>query len=111
MKWFIDLRDEHGGLYAISFPYQSGTFKSVVLSLASDEALSGSSLVRIEPFQKGNFTNVVVWSNGIKLDWITKELPPVEEVYLNGRVYKDETKRMEYITKLVQRINTRASRS
>ena len=109
-KWFIDLRDENGELYTISFPYSSGTLKSIVLSLASDEALSGSSFVRIEPFQKGNFTNVVVWSNGVKLDWVTKELPSVEEVTFNGRVYKDESKRMEYISKLVETINLRASK-
>lgn len=110
-KWIIDLQDESGDLYSISFPYQSGTLKSIVLALASDVFLKSTTLVRIEPFQKGNFTNVVVWSDGVKLDWVTKELPPVEGININGRVYKDESKRMEYITNLIQSINRRASRS
>lgn len=104
-KWFIDLEDGEEDLYSISFPYNSGTFKSIVLSLASCESLSLGTQVRIEPYQKGNFTNVVVRADGCKLDWVVKELPPVEYITLNGQRVKDEGKRMAYITTLAQSIN------
>jgi hypothetical protein len=110
-KWFIDLQDESGDHYSISFPYNSGTFKSIILALASDETLNSSSVVRIEPYQKGNFTNVVVWADGVKLDWIVRELPPVEEVTINGRTYKDEAKRNELIASFVEAINGRVKPS
>lgn len=110
-KWFIDIQDESGDLYSISFPYNSGTFRSIVLALASDTSLNNSSVVRIEPYQKGNFTNVVVWADGVKLDWIVRELPPVEEVTINGKTYKDEAKRTELITSFVEAINSRVTPS
>lgn len=109
-KWFIDLTDEEEELYTISFPYNSGTFKSIVLALASATDLTAGTKVRIEPYQKGNFTNVVVRADGVKLDWVVRELPPVESVTINGRTIKDEGKRMEYITTLTKSINTRAKR-
>lgn len=109
LKWFIDLTDD-GDLYSISFPYNSGTFKSIVLALASDQDLTTSTAVRIEPYLKKNFTNVVVRANGVKLDWVTKDLPPVEAVTINGKTMKDEGKRMAYISSLVQSINSRLSR-
>lgn len=109
-KWFIDLKDEEGDLYSISFPYSSGTFKSIVLALASATDLTASTITKIQPYQKGNYTNVRVFADGVKLDWITKELPPVEIVNLNGRTIKDEGKRMELITSLVASINERAAR-
>ena len=108
LKWFIDLQDEGGDLYSISFPYNSGTFKSIVLALASDEELTSSTITRIEPYQNGNFTNVKVWADGVKLNWVVKELPPVEPVTIGGRTIKDETKRMSYISSLVETINQRA---
>lgn len=110
LKWFIDLQDDNGETYSISFPYNSGTLKSIVLALASEEQLSASTVVRIEPYQKGNFTNVVVWADGVKLDWITKDLPPIQEVCIGGRNYKDESKRMEYISSLIATINQRIKR-
>ncbi len=109
-KWFIDLKDEEGDLYSISFPYSSGTFKSIVLALASATDLTASTITKIQPYQKGNFTNVRVFADGAKLDWVVKELPPVEAVNLNGRTIKDEGKRMELITSLVASINERAAR-
>ena len=97
LKWFVEMTDESGEVYCISFPYNSGTFKSIILALGSDETLNGSSIVRIEPYEKGNFTNVVVWSDGVKCEWMTRDLPPVETVASNGRQYRDETKRMAFI--------------
>lgn len=107
-KWFIDLKDDGGELYSISFPYNSGTFKSIVLALASWDSLNATTTTRIEPYQKNNFTNVKVWADGVKLNWVVKELPPVEPVTIGGRTIKDETKRMSYISSLVETINQRA---
>ena len=110
LKWFIILRDERGGFYTISFPYSSGTFRSIVLALASAEGLTSATTIRIAPYQKGNFTNVVVYADGNKLDWAVRELPPVDYVTLNGQRVKDEAKRMELVTSFVEVINERAKR-
>ena len=106
LYWYVDVRGEKGELYSISFPYKSGTFKSIVLDFASDPAIALST-VKIEPYKKGDFTKVVTSSNGRRLDWITKELPPVEELRIAGQIVKDDTKRMAYIESLVERINNR----
>ena len=110
LKWFIDLQDEGGDLYSISFPYNSGTFKSIVLALASWESLTATTITRIEPYQNRNFTNVKVWADGVKLNWVVSELPPVDYVTINGQKIKDEAKRMELISSLVEKINQRARR-
>ena len=106
LYWYVDLRGEKGELYSISLPYKSGTFKSIVLALASETAIALST-VKIEPYKKGDFTKVVVSSNGKRLDWVTKELPPVEELSIAGQRVKDDTRRMEYIESLVATINQR----
>ena len=106
LYWYVDLRGEKGELYSISLPYKSGTFKSIVLALASETAIALST-VKIEPYKKGDFTKVVVSSNGKKLDWVTKQLPEVGEVYIAGQRVKDDTRRMEYIESLVATINQR----
>jgi len=106
LYWYVDLRGEKGELYSISLPYKSGTLKSIVLALASDTAIALST-VKIEPYKKGDFTKVVVSSNGKRLDWVTKELPPVEELSIAGQRVKDDTKRMLYIESLVDTINKR----
>lgn len=110
LKWFINLRDDKGDLYSISFPYGSGTFKSIILALASVTTLTASTTIKIKPYQKGNFTNVVVYADGAKLDWAIRELPPVGYVSINGQRVKDEAKRMEIITSFVASINERAKR-
>ena len=109
LKWFIELKDESGDLYTISFPYSSGTFKSIILSLASETKLTDKTILRIEPYKKDNFTNVTVWADGIKLDWISKDLPPVTTVKLGEKEIRDDTKRMEYIRLLTETINGRIS--
>jgi hypothetical protein len=106
LYWYVDVRGEKGELYSISFPYKSGTFKSIVLGFASDPAIALST-VKIEPYKKGDYTKVVTSSNGRRLDWITKELPPVEELRIAGQLVKDDTKRMAYIESLVETINNR----
>jgi hypothetical protein len=73
--------------------------------MASAQNLNGSTIFKIEPYQKGNFTNVVVYADGVKLDWVTNELPPVEDVRVGSQIYKDDSKRMNYICSLVDKIN------
>lgn len=101
--WFINLRGEKGELFVISLPYKSGTFKSIVLALASEPTLG--KVVKVEPYERNGFTKVVVSLNDKRLDWVTKELPPVEEIQIAGQPVKDDTKRMEYITQLVEAVN------
>lgn len=110
-KWYIYLSDqETSEEYILSFPYSSGAFNSIVLALATEENLSTESPIRIEPYNKGNYTNVSVWVNGVKLDWITKELPPVTTVQVGSQTVKDDTKRIEYISSLVNLINERLNK-
>lgn len=106
--WYIDLRDtESGELYSLGFTYSSNVYKSVILSLSSDETLSKENVVRIEPYVKNGYDKVVVWCNGVKLDWVTKSLPPVEETTIGGRRVKDDTKRMAYISSLTETLKSR----
>lgn len=108
IKWEIEIEgDSPEDLYSITLPYSSGTFKSIILSLASCAALSPATLVKFKPYKKGNFTNITLWADEVKLDWITKELPPLEEVQINGRTVRDESKRMEFLSSLVEAINKR----
>ena len=104
--WYIDIRGGEEELYSLALPYKSGTFKSIVLALASEPAI-GLSLIKIEPYEKNGFTKVVVSSGGNRLDWVTKQLPEVETISIAGQPVKDDTKRMAYISSLVAQINTR----
>ena len=40
---------------------------------------------------------------------MTKELPPIAEVKVGDRIYKDETKRMAFIASIVNKLNQRLS--
>lgn len=102
-RWYMDLRDGTD-IYSICFPYNSGVFKSIILALASDKNLSSSTPVRIEPYERNGFTKVVVYSEGVKLDWVVKELPLVTEVMVGNRKIKDESKRMAFICELCNTI-------
>lgn len=108
--WYIDLRDEDSGeLYSLGFPYASNTFKSIILQLASNEGLESlrkGSTIRIEPYTKNGYDKVKVWGGSVKLDWISKQLPPIEEVTIGGRRVKDDTKRMAYISSLAERVRS-----
>ena len=106
-RWYIDIRDGEE-LYSLCRPYSSGVFKSIVLSLASDEALTSSTPVRIEPYEGSNgYTKVAVYSDGVRLDWLTKQLPPQDTINVGGRQIKDDSKRMELICSLCEKIKER----
>jgi len=104
-RWYIDIADG-ADLYTLCLPYASGIYKALVLSLASYEPLSTQTLVRLEPYLGSNgFTKLSVYAEETRLDWVTKELPPIESVVVGGREYKDDTKRMELILSLTENIN------
>lgn len=106
--WYIDLRDDDSGeLYSIGFPYGSNTFKSIVLALASPTgitAIEDGSIIRIEPYTKNGYDKIVVWVKGVKLDWVTRTLPPIVERAIGGRKIKDDTDRMNLICSYVANI-------
>lgn len=105
--WYIDIKDERGNIYAVGFPYSSGLFKTIILSLASDDALNKKSTIRLQPYEKNGYSKAVVWSDGVKLDWVVKELPPLKDIQVGGRNIKDDSDRMNLICKYVKEINAR----
>jgi len=107
VRWYIDLRDG-AELYSLCLPYSSGVFKSIVLALAAEQSLTASTPVRIEPYEGRNgYTKVIVYADGTKLDWVTKQLPSQETITIGGRQIKDDTKQMELITSYVKLIQER----
>ena len=107
VRWFIELEDG-AELYSLCLPYSSGVFKSIILSLAGYETLTASTLVRIEPYEGSNgYTKVVVSLDGVKCDWITKQLPPKQTVTIGGRTVTDDTKQMELIISFVDKVKER----
>lgn len=107
LYWYIDLQDRDGELYSIGFSYGSNTFKSIILSLASAPDLHALGSVLIEPYLKDNLEKVVVYYEGVKLDWVVKSLPPLEEVSIGGKTRKDDTKRMKFISSIVEEIGNK----
>lgn len=106
-RWYMDMRDGEE-TYTLCLPYSSGVFKSIVLALASDEELTRFTPVRIEPYEGNNgYTKVVVYSNGIKRDWVTKQLPPTKSINVGGKVVKDDSEQMKFICSLVNTIQQR----
>lgn len=99
LYWYIDLRDDSTGeLYALGFPYANNVFKSIALQLPT---APGYGIVRIEPYSRNGYDKVQVWAEGVKLDWATKELPPLKEMNVGGRTIKDDSDRMKLITRYV----------
>lgn len=106
--WYVDIRDvESGELYSLSFPFSSNIFKSLILSLASEdglEAIRRASAIRIEPYSKNGYNKVMVWGDGMKLSWIAKKLPPIKIKKVGERIIRDDSKRMDFIISLTKRI-------
>lgn len=107
--WYIDIKDGEE-IYSISLPYESGTFKSIILSLASFEGLTSKTRVTIEPYEKNQFTKVMVYADGQKLDWITKEIPPLKTEVYKGKTITDDSERMEFITNFANLVKERVTR-
>ena len=110
VRWFMDIRDGNE-LYSLCLPYSSGVFKSIVLALASDDTLTSSTPVRIEPYEGRNgYTKVVVYADGVKLDWATKQLPPQQTITIGGRQIRDDTEQMKLICSFVEIIRKRITK-
>ena len=110
VRWYIDIIDGEES-YSICFPYGSGVFKSVVLSLASLEDFATDSSIRIQPYEKKGYTKVVVYADGQKLNWVENCLPPQDIITIGEKQIKDDTKQMEYISSLCAAIMERMKKN
>lgn len=104
--WYMDIKDGRE-TYSLSLPYASGTFKSIILSLASYSSLSKETRVLIEPYERNGYTKVVVYAEGEKLDWVVKELPPLKQVTVGSNTYTDDTERMNFIRNTASQVRER----
>lgn len=106
--WYLDLRDEDTGeLYSIGFPYYSNTFKSVILALASSKTLQRGTQITLETYEKDGNTKAKVYEEDSRLDWVTKDLPPIEVVTIGNKKVKDDTKRMRLISQYAIEVGKR----
>ena len=105
--WYIDITDRSGVAYSLALPYSSGVAKGIFNSLASATDLTKE--IKIQPYQSGDFTKVVVTQGGDRLSWKYPELPPVEEVKVGDKLVKDDSKRMELFTRIVEEIVTKVN--
>lgn len=108
--WNISLKDyDSREEYILSLRYESGVFRSIVLALASLPLIDGRTPISIHPYSRDGYTKVIVKYGETRLDWIDggKNLPPMEEVVVGGKTYKDSQKRDAYIEGLVSQINSR----
>lgn len=103
--WYLDMRDpQSGDLYSLGIRATSGVWRSLILSLGSiDNFLLP---IKINPYRKGDYDRVSVYSEGKRVDWVS-DLPPVEEIEVQGQRVKSTAKRDQYISKLVDQVNTR----
>lgn len=106
--WYIDIMDGED-IYSISLPFASGTFKSIILSLASFKKLTDKTLVVVEPYELNGYTKVCVYADGKKLDWIKKTLPPLKRDIFKGKEIIDDTDRMNYISDIANQVKNRVN--
>ena len=93
-----------GDLYSLGIRATSGVWRSLILSLGSiDNFLLP---IRINPYRKGDYDRVSVYSDGKRVDWVS-DLPPVEEIEVQGQRVKSTAKRDQYISSLVDQVNSR----
>ena len=102
--WYLDLRDtQTGELYSLGLGASSGVWRSIIFSLGS--CRNFLLPIRICPYHKGDYDRVSVYSGEERLDWV-EGLPPVEEIQVGGRRIKSVEKREDFISQIVQRVNT-----
>ena len=103
--WYLDMRDSQSGdSYSLGIRATSGVWRSLILSLGSiDNFLLP---IRINPYRKGDYDRVSVYSDGKRVDWVS-DLPPVEEIEVQGQRVKSTAKRDQFISRLVDQVNTR----
>lgn len=103
--WYLDMRDpQSGDLYSLGIRASSGVWRSLILSLGSiDNFLLP---IKINLYRKGDYDRVSVYSEGKRVDWVS-DLPPVEEIEVQGQRVKSTAKRDQFISGLVDQVNTR----
>lgn len=103
--YYLDIKDpDSGELYSLGIGASSGVWRSIILSLASVETFLLP--IKIDPYRKGDYDRVSVYSGGKRLDWIS-DLPPVELVEVQGQTIKSTAKRDQYISELVEKVNAK----
>lgn len=106
--WYLDIRDpKTKDLYSLGISAKSGVWRSIILSLGSEE-FNPLLPVKINPYKKGEYDRVSVYSGDQRLDWVS-DLPPVEEIEVQGQKIKSVAKRERYILSLVEKTNSRVS--
>jgi hypothetical protein len=106
--WYFDIQESKGELYSLALSYNSGVAKSILNSLAS---VDGYGIIRIETYSKDGFNKVVVYNNGVRLNWKYTDLPPAEEVKVGDKIVKDETKRMELFNNIAVSVTNTINRA
>lgn len=103
--WYLDLRDpQTGDLYTLGLGARSGAWRSLVLALGSCKDFGEP--IRITPYTKGGYERVSVYQGGKRLDWVS-DLPPVEEIEVQGQKVKSTQKRDSLILGIAQEIQER----
>ena len=103
--WYLDMRDSQSGdLYSLGIRASSGVWRSLILSLGSVETFLLP--IKINPYRKGDYDRVSVYSGEKRLDWVSG-LPPIEEIEVQGQRVKSTAKRDQYISSLVDQVNSR----
>lgn len=107
--WYINLQDEEGNTYSLGFAYSNNLFKSIILQLASVEgleAVSTNTPIKFSPYNRNFYDKIQLYVGENKLAWAVPvtELPSVKEIELGGRKIKDDSERMEFIIKYVEKI-------
>lgn len=105
--WYFDIQTGAGEIYSLSTYYTSGVAKAILNSLASIDGSPGK--IKIETYQSGGFTKIVVYNNGERLSWKYPELPPIEEVKVGDKLVKDDSKRMDLFNQIAQEIVTKVN--
>lgn len=102
--WYLDLRDPKSGeLYSLGINSSSGVWRGIIFSLGSCKNFLLP--LRFAPYKKGDFDRISVYSGGERLDWV-EGIPPVEELSFDGNRFKSVAKREDFISGLVDKINT-----
>ena len=106
--WQFDLKGTDGADYILSIGYRSGVVKSLLLCVSN---ISGEiGLLRIEAYKKNDFTKIIAYHKGERLDWShsPEDFPPV--VTLEGGA-KDDYERMQFFEALADQIKAKLERS
>ena len=108
-NWHVVIKDKGTGeRYDVSFPRSSGAFKGVVRCLVTEQGMANLDSIVLEVYKaKNGYTNAKVVAGGEKLRWTEEVMPPVEETTFRGEKQYDDTKQIEWIGQLVDRINAR----